>query len=70
MTGIVVFILWSVINVCKIRYTLSGIFLPLMHQFGTDGMLTLSLRPPSRNSLINAPNRRGLRVKSVMTKES
>jgi hypothetical protein len=33
-------------------------------------MLTLSLRPPSRNLLINALNRRRLRVKPTMTKES
>jgi hypothetical protein len=31
---------------------------------------SLSLRPPSRNPLINAFNRRGLRVKPAMTKES
>jgi hypothetical protein len=33
-------------------------------------MLTLSLRSPSRNPLINALNKRGLRVKPAMTKES
>jgi hypothetical protein len=33
-------------------------------------MLILSLRPQSRNPLINALNRRGLRVKPAMTKES
>jgi hypothetical protein len=33
-------------------------------------MLTLSLRPPRRNPLINALNKRGLRVKPAVTKES
>jgi hypothetical protein len=36
----------------------------------TSVMLTLPLRPPSRNLLINALNRRGLRAKPTMTKES
>jgi hypothetical protein len=33
-------------------------------------MLTLSLRSPIRNPLINALNKKGLRVKPTMTKKS